>query len=353
MTQAKGFDLTTVLKNHSRIRPNLIMKKLILTTVVALAVSSYAMAQKDCEDFSQKKNSIEIGFNPFSNNFETFRIDELKYRHFFGNSAVRVRLGFGFTSKKATNNENGGTFDPIITPAPNTTNTTSNTSNSKEETVTTTKKSEFNIFAGYEYHFNISRHMNLYAGAEIGFEMAGGSEKIETTGSSSSNYTSTSSYQTGYPSYNTIENIYRTTTDRTYTSLQETKKKDAFGAFAFGVFTGIDVNIYKGLYLGAELGLQYKHKSFKAPEITNSGSSNSTTMRYNKSGNTSTTKYEYESRSWTTDSEGLRTTVTTTSGDDIETETRTEKAMSLNQTKTSESGFKLYAAPALRIGWRF
>lgn len=329
------------------------MKKLILTSVVAFAVSTYVMAQKDNGGFNQAKNSVEIGFNPFSNNFETFRIDELKYRHFFGKHAIRVRLGFGFSSNKTTDNNNNGTFDPIITPSPTSSNSSSNTSNGKEETVTTTKKSEFNIFVGYEYHFNISRHMNIYAGAEVGYETVGGSQKRETTGSSNSNSTYTSSYSTGYPNYKTIETVNRTTTDRTYTSLQETKKRDAYGAFAFGLFTGIDVNIYKGLYLGAELGLQYKNKSGRIPEITSSGSSSTTTMRYTKDGNTSSTKYEYESRSWSTDSEGLTTTTITRHGDDIENSTRIEKDMSLNQTKKSESSFKLYAAPALRIGWRF
>lgn len=68
----------------------------------ALAVSATASAQ---ESYAPVANdfSVEIQFNPFSNNFTTFQIDQLKGRYMFSDKdALRFGIGFGVDQNKLT-----------------------------------------------------------------------------------------------------------------------------------------------------------------------------------------------------------------------------------------------------------
>ena len=327
------------------------MKKFLSATLVVLAMTSTAVAQ-EYPDFNDTKNSFEIGFNPFANNFNTFRIKDggagsidLKYRRFFGQNALRVRLGFEIDNKKQTavnnitnNNQENliGTTNPI----------TSNTTN--QETTTTTNSFKFGIFVGYERHFEIGERLDLYAGAEVGYCIQNGSQKTEINESGNSrnlNYYNVNNPNAGY----TLN-----TTNYTESSVDETKKNNSYGEFAANVFTGLDVSIWKGLYLGAELGLGLSTKSYKTPERTYTYTRNETAVAQVSNPGTTTTTTTITTINRNTDADGNYRNTRLVMVDNVAQTNTVDTGTNYNTTKDrSEFNLKLYVNPSLRIGWRF
>lgn len=197
------------------------MKKMILMGVALLGMAFGASAQqKDCCKVNDNcclpkagDVSLEVQFNPFSNNFQTFKIDQLQGRYFLGDKdAVRFGLGFGVHTDKET-------------PAPD----------SQSDEWTKNRKGNFSINLGYERHFFNFKRVDLYAGAGLGF------------GLQSTCQTVSDSYQVNGA-----------------TQYYEVRKynQDSWTRFNVNAFTGIDFYVYKGLYLGAELALEVGFKHF-------------------------------------------------------------------------------------------
>lgn len=319
------------------------MKNVYFATLVAVAISSTAVAQETSKGFNNAENSLEIGFNPFSNNYQTFRIDELKYRRFFGQNALRVRLGFEIGSDSQTKTTNTGE-NPVIdalNPSPGGTTSTGN-----KDIKTTDNTTKFNIYVGYERHFNVSNNIALYAGAEIGYELESGSQKVETNETSNKQILN---YHSGTSAYD------NTTIDFVSSKVDETKKRNSYGAFAANILTGVDVNIYKGLYLGAELRLGMTSTSYKTPEFTSTFNSTETKVEseYGTANPTMTTTQTI--RSSVTDADGNKTVNTLVTKNGVPTTDQTTISKNYNDQTTDKSKFnlKLYASPALRIGIRF
>lgn len=186
------------------------MKKFFAMALVAVATIFGANAEEtyapQAGDFS-----VEIQFNPFSTDFETFKLDGLEGRYFFSNKdAVRIGLGFGVDSKKS----NGSVDDSDIWKKARTSN--------------------FSLNLGYERHFFNYKRVDLYAGLGLGFSM---NKVKETQNFGNDNKTET------------------------------TNAGDTYNEFAAKVFTGIDFYVYKGLYVGAELGIKIGAKSFPGQVI--------------------------------------------------------------------------------------
>lgn len=181
------------------------MKKILTMAVVALATSFGGNAQ---ESFApeQRDFSVEIQMNPFSNNFNTFKIDALQGRYFFSsNDAIRFGIGFGVDSKK------------------------DNQSTQNDDLWTKTNNSNFSINLGYEKHFFNYKRVDLYAGGGLAFNL----NRIKET--------------------QNLDNGHKVVTSNAGNSYNE---------FAAKVFTGIDFYVYKGLYVGAEIGIKVGAKHF-------------------------------------------------------------------------------------------
>lgn len=181
------------------------MKKLLTVAIMAIAVSFGANAQESYTP-EQGDFSVEIQVNPFSNNFNTFKLDALQGRYFFSsNDALRFGIGFGVDSKKENQN---------------TTN---------DDLWTKTTNSNFSINLGYEKHFFNYKRVNLYAGAGLGFKL----NRIKET--------------------QNLGNDMKTVTSNA---------GDSYNEFVAKAFTGIDFYVYKGLYVGAEFGIKIGAKYF-------------------------------------------------------------------------------------------
>ena len=195
------------------------MKKITLVVAAVLAMCSANVSAQKVELPKAGSFGTEVQFNPFDQNGHQFQLDALKFRYFItDNDALRLNLGFGFGSHKEKEDD------------------------SKDD-YTKTKSGDFSIDLGYERHWNVAKRMDLYAGAQIGIFKHFASEKSEKTN------------DLGGGQVQTIETEY----------INQTSDGDrAHFGVAASVFTGLDFYIYKGLYIGTELGLNIN--SYKTNE---------------------------------------------------------------------------------------
>lgn len=167
-----------------------------------LAFTGNAAAEETTYAPEANDFSLEVSFNPFSNDFSTFQLDQIKARIFFTNKdALRIGLGFGVNSHKNT-------------PKPD----------EEDDVWTKESGSNFSLDLGYERNFYNYKRINLYGGAGLGFTW----QKDVTT-------------------------TQRLVADNTYG--KEASYTGDWGFYA-KAFTGIDFFIYKGLFIGAELNLK-------------------------------------------------------------------------------------------------
>lgn len=188
------------------------MKKLLLMVAVALLGTATVNAQYKPEGLSL---AVELNYAPVVYDFSAnpITVDDggfvlpeygAKVRLFLNETfVVRLSLGLGVNSTNVI--------------------TYYNDVNGKEqERDTKTSTPVFSLFPGIEYHFNKYERIFPYVGGELG--ILAGSTKVNQDNSENEDYTKT--------------------------------KNPRFG-FGINVFTGVDVYLCKGLYLGAELGLGY------------------------------------------------------------------------------------------------
>lgn len=235
------------------------MKQMLIAAAIIAASATTAVASENTFAPQQGDFSAEIQFNPFSNDFETFKIDQLQGRYFFSNKdAVRFGIGFGVSTNK-------NTADPDENP----------------DNWTKNREGNFSINLGYERHFFNFKRVDLYAGAGLGFELVSTCTTNQTV--------------------REINGAKLTTQERIYNA-------GSYNLFTFNAFTGIDFYVYKGLYLGAELGIKIGVKNFPG--------------QYTK-------------------------------GDFNDNGVWDDNLESKKGAKTSNFDFGTYCVPALRLGWKF
>lgn len=238
----------------------------MILAVALLAGATFGMKAADNVDLPEAGDfSVEVQFNPFSNDFETFGLDnmKLKGRYFFSNAdALRIGLGFGVDSNKKTPQPDGEGLMKDI--------------NSTE------RIGNFAIDLGYERHLVQKGRIDLYAGAGLGFALQ---SSCNTNKFVDVNDNGTEVLRT--------EKEYNT---------------NSYTMFNVNIFSGVDFYLYKGLYVGAELGVKVGFKTIPGS--------------YTKGG-------------YTTDGNW---------SDSIESD-KTGKATNLN--------LATYVVPALRLGWTF
>lgn len=101
----------------------------------------------------------------------------------------------------------------------------------------TKKNTEFGFTVGYENHFKSYDRVDLYAGVQAGLDF----KSAKTPGMKS---------------------------DGSVVMLKDASNSNT--AFGVGVFTGINFYVYKKLYVGAEIGFNFKNTSYKKGESLNS-----------------------------------------------------------------------------------
>jgi len=337
------------------------MKKFFtLAFAMTFAMAAQAQNYSAEESATGGKLAVEVQVNPFSDDFNTFRLNEnkdykvpsIKLRYFLDDkNAIRLKLGLGINSKKTTKTNNTNTlFEPDL----------KNYEVSSEVTETKDKSTTFQIAVGYEHHFAIMKRLSIYGGGEIGFEVesfSGNKTANKTYKEASYNEYAGSYWDSN--NYRTVSIARSTITDYTRNTTTEYKNQNSKGdlsnnAFFFNIFTGVDFQLYKGLYIGTELGLSFKNTKSKNgyynETMSESGTINTvynpSREGYNNNYITYTRTRNYNGETGVT--QGLYTTNT-----DTTTPEPTYSGGTINKTETKGTSFKFYVEPAIRIGWRF
>lgn len=181
------------------------MKKFFLVAAMAAFVLTSVNAQNKYKPEAMTI-STELSYSPGGATDGGFSLPEYgaKVRlHLNENMAVRLNLGLNTTSSKTT------TFVP--------------NGNEEIEEYNRTSLTTFSFMPGFEYHFAKYERISPYVGGEIGLLTS--TTKTKSDNTEDDNYTET--------------------------------KRPGLG-FGVNVFTGVDVYLCKGLYLGFELGLGYE-----------------------------------------------------------------------------------------------
>ena len=313
------------------------MKKVL--TLVAICLGSFSVANAQYEP-EKGDFAVEIGFSPFKTDGGTFKLYEdgdnngltgmLKARWFFSDkNALRLKLGLDTGKSTTTDTE-------YNTPVKIDGTSAYYTSDIKNET--TNKNTGFSFMLGYERHLFTEGRFDVYAGLELGYELRKYSGK--ETEYDYTEYRDKDGVLTGHDVW---ENTYN------YTD-QDTYGNKSMNYFRGNLFAGVDVYVWKNLYLGAELGLAFKTgKSF-----TNAYRSyDENYTEYDAKG--VVTGYTYTSFDGST---GLKTQKTLTGGVEKTENLTTDGSPVPNRTIKSSSeqtntSFKFFVEPAIRIGWKF
>lgn len=307
--------------------------------------------------------TTEVMFNPFSSSFETFKLSGLKAR-FFITDRDAIRLNVNYDIDNFTTNNSSSFSNKVDDP--------SNYRITNEESEIISKNSTLKLALGYERHFSTYGRLDLYAGGEVGYEKTFRSGEENIIGSSErleSSYYGPSGY---YDSYKSL----RTYTDKTK---YDDMSLDANGnlqyenqGLFFNVFTGIDFYVYKGLYIGTELGVSFSlGKNYNSGKFTQNYSENLIEVytRTVQDFNNTTGNWEdvpeittdTRNTNWTYSSDGgkkgetLTSSTTTRNGVTTNTDSNriTINESSIADSYTKSTKLKVYIEPALRLGWRF
>ena len=286
---------------------------------MAICLGSFTVANAQYEP-EKGDFAVELGFSPFKTDGGTFKLNEgmLKARWFFSDkNALRLKLGLGIDN---STNTVDNSFDPIDKKG---------ATSWDGETKTKDKSTDFSIMLGYERHLFTEGRFDVYAGLEVGYGLTkySGTETIDRT---TKNFDGNGDLD-NYTTYNKSTDFTNQSTDGLSTSSN---------AFSANIFTGVDVYVWKNLYLGAELVLAFK--TGKSPNVYSSYDEKR--VAYNKSGDvtgTITSTFNGETNTQVdVVTAGGTTTTTTTVGPKLSNE-------------TTNTSFKLYVEPAIRIGWKF
>lgn len=291
------------------------MKKLLfLTTLVLTSLTTFAQGNND--KLPDGIMSLEWRYNPFDYEGKPVNMAQFYGRLFLNNkSVVRLGVGVGFDRDKQEGSWNK--------------NTSSVNANYYDiehmDSIKESNELTLKLSVGYEYHFANTGRLDFYAGAE------GGLLGKFCSGSYAKSVNNTN-VTVLLGNKNTVNNADYTNID--YTKMTPDNKVNEMGLFAT-VFTGVDFFVYKGLYLGAELGITFntgkkKNGNYTQETIKQTVVGADVTKHI-------TSKYSTETGN----------TITT---DHVNNTTTTTPSYAREHTGTYT---KVYFEPVIRLGWMF
>lgn len=188
------------------------MRKLLFVLIFSITWIAGSTAQESIVKRPSKGAvGAEVQFNPFCQSGNTFSMDGLKVKYFVTDiDAVRLNLGFSYNREKE-----------------------------KEVSVL---DGDFKLDIGYERHLPLAKRIDFYVGPQIGIEKG----YARTTGKIMENdylFRGVALKEIPDPN-NAFGNVGA--------------ENRAYTAFNVTAFAGLDVYVYRGLYLGLELGFKIK-----------------------------------------------------------------------------------------------
>ena len=283
------------------------MKKVIIFAVAMAMFSGMAQTQ-----FKPEKGDFttELQFRPFSFvlnvddesiNTSPFSIDGFRFRGFINEKfAIRANIKLDYGLEKSSDDVDRKNNDYYL-------------SHTVGKTYLRKGMFAIGIAPGFEYHFGKSERLSIYTGVDLFFGIA----KYKYEQDDDLTTTNTDPYS----GYETVTRTQMKMTSNSvwpyYAGYDRTVYFNERSHFTLGanVFLGVDFYIYKGLYVGAELGISYQHYAYMKAKVN-----------------------------------GKRTTTTTN------VYGTTEDVFWIDYKSTDKSSFdklNFVCEPAIRLGWKF
>lgn len=213
------------------------MKKLVVVLLLFGVAGGTAAAHKLPDTGSV---SVEVSSNPFDDYGKTSVLDGVKFRYFVNEKhALRLNVGFG-------TNKDEYDFEYSLEKA------TCESSFKLHETY-------FTVNLGYEYHMTLGNRFDIYAGGEAGFvrHFAETEGEVKLDGKTFHASVSNAYIEQGQMSSIGVVNLRDISSDN--------RAKVGFRAAAL---VGAGCYLYKGLYIGVEVGLSVNSLKVKKMENT-------------------------------------------------------------------------------------
>ena len=156
------------------------MKKVLLF-IALIGMTVGAVAQEDTNLPQKGDFSVELGFNPFGNNFESFRLEGgmIRARHFISNKTA-IRIGLGLQYALIDDGDAGG--------------------DNMHATVA-------GVALGWEGHWYPSNKIDLYAGPSVGFGIRHSSREWQEANENGDDYKFSFEAGTGI-NYYVVKGLY-------------------------------------------------------------------------------------------------------------------------------------------------
>ena len=217
------------------------MKKIVTAVAVLLGMWKCGEINAQQRWTAPEAGSIgvEIQVNPFDQNGSTFSIDGLRMRYFLNpKHALRLNLDMSGQSETYSEEVDQDSFGSTL-----------------QSLKARTRYWEVSL--GYERHFNTGSRFDFYVGGEVGFTHRFAKTTGElVNGGELSEFTITNAYTTkdmvGSGSFN-LQGI--------------AGGVRASSGFKAAALAGVDMYLYKGLYIGAELNFSLRHSNIKPVEL--------------------------------------------------------------------------------------
>ena len=219
-------------------------KKIMKKTLVLMALGLGMFTAVNAQTEPQKGDvAVEVGFSPFRDNGETFKLNEgmFKFRYFLTDKdALRLKLELGMDNQTNKDTKFTDANDKTV-----------NYKIENEKIENKDSYTKFSFAVGYERHFKTVKRLDVYAGAEVGYGLY--------------KYSGESTRYEKVEKFNNRGILQETTVGTVNTKYVDRNSNGTSSSHYFkgSVFTGLDFYVYKGLYLGTELGIYFK--SSKSP----------------------------------------------------------------------------------------
>ena len=289
------------------------MKKIILISMFLIAYAGYAQE----ESFKPEKGdfTVELQFAPFGlsiseyegvETFAPFKINGLRARYFVNEKwAIRMNLLIDYSTQKDDYTESG---DNIYSSSLQGVSTGEITQHLFLSTM------NYRIAPGFEYHFGKAKKLSFYTGAELFFGGARHKMKEEREEHLLENYSGNTLDHSAVLKLNALG----------YSTVWPGKRNRITPSgvsninLGINAFLGADFYVYKGLYLGAELGIGYSYSFDLKAKVEG--------------------VYEYTIKDYV--------------GTVIESEKKDYEIGTIER-KIASSNFAFYCEPRIRLGFKF
>ncbi|MVN91620.1 hypothetical protein [Mucilaginibacter aquatilis] len=215
----------------------------LIAALLGAAMASYGQSSMSDNEFKPqaKALSTELNFNPFNGQLNLNNsLNQIKFRYFV-KPQLALRLGFNVNKKDTVVNYN----NPYG----------SNSYFFKDDRKSTT----FGLNFGIEKHFNGTKRLSPYIGADVSFSNRSANQTIDNNGSTT-----------------TVKGAWYNTTVINNNTVINQVQQNGYKRYGVNLVSGFDFYMASHFFFGYEFNLGFYKVDWKKIDVTQTGQANNT-----------------------------------------------------------------------------